>query len=53
MAGAVEWIKDALQEVQEYVSMLGKTARAVVFTSTDGSARLSVAVARRINSVRS
>src|SRR6185436_13223283 len=30
MAGAVEWIKAALLEVQEYVSMLAKTARGVV-----------------------
>ena len=30
MAGAVEWIKAALLEVQEYVAMLGKTARGVV-----------------------
>ena len=30
MAHAVEWIKAALLEVQEYVRMLGKTARAVV-----------------------
>src|SRR6187399_3217489 len=30
MAGAVEWIKAALLEVQEYVAMLAKTARGVV-----------------------
>src|SRR5215204_4993218 len=30
MAGAIEWIKAALLEVQEYVSMLAKTARGVV-----------------------
>jgi phospholipid/cholesterol/gamma-HCH transport system permease protein len=30
VAGAVEWIKAALLEVQEYVSMLGKAARGVV-----------------------
>jgi phospholipid/cholesterol/gamma-HCH transport system permease protein len=30
MAGAVEWVKAALLEVQEYVRMLGKTARGVV-----------------------
>src|SRR5215213_9436357 len=30
MAAAVEWVKAALLEVQEYVSMLGKTGRGVV-----------------------
>ncbi len=30
MAGAIEWIKAALLEVQEYVAMLGKAARGVV-----------------------
>src|SRR4026209_2681215 len=30
MAGAVEWIKAALLEVQEYVRMLGKTGRGVL-----------------------
>jgi phospholipid/cholesterol/gamma-HCH transport system permease protein len=29
-SGAVEWIKAALLEVQEYVAMLGKTFRGVV-----------------------
>jgi len=30
MAGAVEWVKAALLEVQEYVAMLARTARGVV-----------------------
>jgi phospholipid/cholesterol/gamma-HCH transport system permease protein len=30
VAGAIEWLKAALLEVQEYVRMLGKTARGVV-----------------------
>src|SRR4051812_7038580 len=30
MAAAVEWVKAALLEVQEYIAMLGKTARGIV-----------------------